>query len=104
MKTAPCLAVFAMLTGVLRAGWSELQPGMDAPAAFQCVGAPILQSKGKATQQWNYDRGGFILFERGRVISWEQPKADPAAAKPVARTAPAPKLPLPKRANVLAQN
>lgn len=96
MKRALCVASVLLIGAQLRADWSDLKPGMDANLARACVGMPLFGTNGRATQQWNFDHGGYILFERGRVIYWQQPtppklvqarpaeiaKKAPAAAKP----------------------
>lgn len=88
MKAVVAVALALGLSGQLRADWNDLKPGMDARAAVQCVGTPILQSEGRAASAlWNYDSGGFVLFAAGRVTYWEAPKIKPLA--PIPSSAPA---------------
>ncbi len=81
MKLVLTIAAVLLLSGVARADWKDLKPGMDQQAAFAAAGVPMMQNRGKAgAEVWTYDRSGCIQFSYGRVTCWEQPK--PQTAKP----------------------
>lgn len=81
MKTVVAVALVALLTAVARADWKDLKRGMDTRTAWQCVGFPLMESKGRGTAEaWTYDQGGYILLERGHVVYWEMPRPEKAAA------------------------
>lgn len=74
MKRLLSCLVFLLLVTRAAAGWYDLKPGMDQNAAVQCVGQPILKTKGRAgAEVWTYDHAGYILFNQGRVTYWEVP-------------------------------
>ena len=76
MKAVLVVAVALFATVAARADWKDLKKGMDRAAAAQCVGAPILTSRGHAGafEVWTYDSGGFVMFEGGVVTYWEPSK------------------------------
>ena len=76
MKAVLAVAVALFATVAARADWKDLKKGMDRSTALQCVGAPMLTSRGHAGafEVWTYDAGGFVIFEGGVVTYWEQSK------------------------------
>ncbi len=74
MKTVLGFAALLLLTGVARADWKDLKPGMDQQTAWKCAGTPMLLNKARGSEVWTYDHRGYIMFEGGRVTYWEQPK------------------------------
>ncbi len=86
MKTVVAVALVALLTAVARAEWKDLKRGMDTRAAWQCVGLPLMETKGRGkAEAWTYDQGGYILLERGRVVYWELPRSEKAEAARLAK-------------------
>jgi hypothetical protein len=93
MKSILAIAAVALLTGVARADWKDLKPGMDYRTARTCVGFPLMQNHGRGgAEVWTYDNRGYIQFQNGRVSYWEHPvlpvfassrmKSVPVAGKP----------------------
>jgi hypothetical protein len=81
MKATTALVLALLLVASARADWKDVKAGMDVKAVWRCVGAPLIENKGKSPiAVWTYDRGGYVMFEAGRVKYWEAPKA-PAPAQ-----------------------
>ena len=61
----------------LRAEWSDLRDGIDARAVLRAVGQPLIRSRARAGlfETWTYDRGGYAMFVRGRLLYWHAPKS-----------------------------
>lgn len=76
MKAVLAVVVALFATIAARADWKDLKKGMDRTTAMQCVGVPILTSRGHAGafEVWTYDSGGFVMFEGGVVTYWEHSK------------------------------
>lgn len=70
------LLLLALSCGAVRAQWADLKPGQDAQAVAKALGEPLIvsQSKGRAQSTWTYDRGGYVMFEKGRVTFWQPSK------------------------------
>ena len=68
--------LFAVLVSGASAAWSDVKDGLDPRAAEQAVGAPLIENRtrGGTIVNWVYDRGGYILFENGRVKFWQAPR------------------------------
>lgn len=70
------LLLFALSCGAVRAQWADLKPGQDAEAVAKALGQPLIAShnKGGVYSTWTYDRGGYVMFEKGRVTFWQPSK------------------------------
>ena len=60
-------------------GWEELRSHLTLQEAatilFQAVGHPLMVQRGRngLFEQWIYDRGGWLFFQRGRLVDWKRP-------------------------------
>ncbi len=81
MKRMILLAL--LFVACARAEWSDVKEGLGPQSVIKLVGTPLVGSSGHGGQfvTWIYDRGGYIVFENGRVAFWQAP-AEPAAPKP----------------------
>ncbi len=66
------LFLLALSCGAARAQWADLKAGQDAQAVAKALGTPLIasQNKGGVHSTWTYDRGGYVMFEKGRVTFW----------------------------------
>lgn len=93
-----------MLATTAHADWKDLKPGMDAKAAVQCVGVPMMENRSRGAEVWTYDRGGYVMLTGGRVACWEPSKPD-SAPKPIQQArVEKPKAPLLPRSKAVAAN
>jgi hypothetical protein len=71
LRSLRLLAPLAVLPS-LRAGWTELAPGLAGDAVVRALGVPLVQSHGGGGRWavWTYDAGGCVLLEHGRVTHW----------------------------------
>ncbi len=76
MKAFVLIGIFvfslAASTGTA-AEWKDLRPGCEKQVVLEAVGAPLMMNKSKTGRQetWTYDRGGYVIFENGRVSYWQ---------------------------------
>lgn len=68
--------LFGLLASAAQAAWSDLREGLDAKAAAQQVGSPLIQNRarGRGLETWTYDDGGYILLQNGKVRYWQAPR------------------------------
>lgn len=71
------LLLLALSCGAARAQWADLKTGLDAQMVAKALGQPLIvsQKKGGIYATWTYDRGGYVMFENGRVTFWQPSKA-----------------------------
>jgi hypothetical protein len=76
------LGLLAAVSGTATAwaGWAELKVGADERAVLAMLGQPIIVSRGihGLHVTWTYDLGGYVQFERGRVVFWQRSRPTPA--------------------------
>lgn len=75
MKMAFVIALAVLLAAPARGAWPDLKRGMDQATVIRCIGAPMMQNRGRGgAETWTYDNSGYVSFERGRVSCWQAPK------------------------------
>lgn len=76
------MLVLALGTSAAAAEWKGVRQGCEKQVVLEAVGAPLMMNKSKTGRQetWTYDRGGYVIFENGRVSYWQPSRG--AARKP----------------------
>lgn len=76
MRPVLMLLLLALSCGAVRAQWTDLKPGQDTQTVAKALGQPLIvsQNKGGVYSTWTYDRGGYVMFEKGRVTFWQPSK------------------------------
>lgn len=77
MKSAWVIVLLLLTAACAKADWKEVKEGLPHQAVLKAVGEPLMASKSKSGLQvkWTYDRGGYVIFEAGRVRFFQAPKA-----------------------------
>lgn len=76
MKRISFVLLLLVSAAWARADWKNVKEGVPQQTVLRTVGAPLMMTKSKTGLQvtWTYDRGGYILFEAGRVRYWQAPR------------------------------
>lgn len=80
------LILALVLASAARAEWRDVREGLTEFEVLQVIGVPLIINKSRSGLQtsWTYDRGGYVLFEHGRVRYWrpsEREAAPPTVVK-----------------------